>query len=131
MKAIDTNVLLRYLVKDDPKQFAAAQAYIEKYGSAEHPIFINRIVLCETVWVLGRLYRYNTITIANVIEAVLRAEEFAVENSGAAWLALEDYRKSKADFADALIGRVNKAAGYAKTGTLDIKAAMLEAFEEV
>lgn len=129
MKAIDTNVLLRYFAQDDPIQSPLANAFIEEQSALEVQIFVNRIVLCELVWVLSRAYRYKKTAIANVIEKILSTEAFVVENSGAAWLALEDYKKSGVDFSDILISKINKAAGYAKTATFDKKAATLAEFE--
>ncbi len=57
MTGIDTNVLVRYIVQDDPAQSALATTFIEKNCTAKKPGFINLIVLCELTWVLKRAYR--------------------------------------------------------------------------
>ncbi len=114
MRALDTNVLIRYLVQDDARQAKAATLYIEKHCTRAHPAFINRIVLCELVWVLESAYRYEKTHIANVLEKILQTSQFLIEDVEAAWQALESYKKLKVDYADALIGKINKAAGYPK-----------------
>lgn len=129
MKALDTNVLVRYLVQDDAVQAHAASAYIAKYCTRSQPAFINRIVLCELVWVLESAYGYEKRQIGEVIEKMLQTSQFVVEDLEAAWLALEAYNTTNADFADALIGKINKAAGCSATATFDKKAGKLSEFE--
>jgi predicted nucleic-acid-binding protein len=55
--ALDTNVLVRFLVEDDAKQSAAAAAVVERAVAADEPLFVSDLVLCETVWVLSGSYR--------------------------------------------------------------------------
>ena len=59
MKGLDTNVLVRYLVQDDPKQAALATRYIERHCTADNPCFIGQIVLCELAWVLESNYQQS------------------------------------------------------------------------
>jgi predicted nucleic-acid-binding protein len=131
MKALDTNVLVRYLVQDDATQGKAAAAYIEKHCTRARPGLINRIVLCELVWVLESAYGYAKLQIADAVEKILQTSQFLIEDSEAAWQALESYKSLKVDYADALVGKINKAADYPKTATFDKHAAKLSEFELV
>ena len=129
MKGLDTNVLVRFLVQDDKVQGPMAAACVLETCTPDEPCALNRIVLCELVWVLESAYGYARPSVAGVIERILRTGEFAVEDVDVAWAALAAYRDSGADFADALIGRGNRAAGCAATITFDRKAAALDDFE--
>lgn len=114
MTAIDTNVLLRYLLEDDEIQSPKATALI--YG--ETPILITDVVLVETIWTLrGKRYNLERDQIATVISTLFEERNICFEDDQVVWRALGDFRKSKAikvgkktkqaDFADALI--TNKA----------------------
>ena len=129
MKGLDTNVLLRFLIQDDKVQGPAASAYLRRTCTADDPGFVNCIVLCEIVWVLEAAYGYHRPAVADVIERILRTEELLVEDSDSAWSALANYRRTSADFADALIGRNNRAHGCDATATFDRKAATLDEFK--
>lgn len=129
MIGLDTNVLVRYLVQDEPLQAAAATQCIEQRCHSDFPGRVNRTVLCELVWVLESSYGYSRLEIAAVLERIFRTSQLVVEDLDAAWAALQHYRASGVDFADALIGIVNRRAGCAVTVTLDRKAARLAEFE--
>ncbi len=83
------------------------------------PIFVNTIVLCELVWVLGRTYDYPKAEIAAAIGQLLTTEQVVVEDAELTWLALSDFKAGKTDFADSLIGRRNLRLGCDATVTLD------------
>ena len=119
MIGLDTNVLVRYITQDDPKQSEAASKYIEENCSAETPGYVNHIVLCEIIWVLQSCYKVNRFEALAVIKQILRTEEFRVQEPQVIWLALADTREGKADFADYLNVRINKEAGCEKTITFD------------
>jgi predicted nucleic-acid-binding protein len=123
VKGLDTNVLIRHLVQDDAAQARLAGRFIGSQCSREDPGFINRIVLCETVWVLESAYGYSREDIANAIERVIRTQQFRIENVQSTWTALRMYRSGGADFADCLLGQTNLEAGCLETVTLDKKAA--------
>ena len=128
MKGVDTNVLVRYVTRDDPGQERAASRFLESARTRSEPIFVNVIVLCEFVWVLGRTYEYSKAELAAVIAQVLTTEQIAVEDADLAWLALSDFKASKADFADCLIGRKNLRLGCDATATLDGRLKDLASF---
>jgi predicted nucleic-acid-binding protein len=119
MKGVDTNVLVRYITRDDPAQERAASRFLESARKRAEPIFVNVIVLCELVWVLGRTYEYSRTEVAAVIGQLLTTEQIVVEETDLAWLALSDFKASRGDFADCLIGRKNERLGCDATVTFD------------
>lgn len=129
MIGLDTNVLVRYLVQDDPAQSRKATQLIARECTREEPGFINRIVLCELVWVLESAYGYSKDTIAGVVEKVLQTSQFQIEDVQAAWTAFRLYQKGKADFADCLLGTINRSHGCERTVTFDQKAGKLDGYE--
>ena len=129
MIGLDTNVVVRYLVQDDPAQSAAATRLMERVLSAELRGFITAITLCEIVWVLTECYDADRDRIGSVIEGLLATRQLVVEESEIVWNALHDWRTSSADFSDALIGRKVIARGGEKTVTFDRAAAKLPYFE--
>lgn len=102
MIAIDTNVLLRYLVEDDVRQAAAARKLLDGL-SVERPAFICREVMIETVWVLERSYRFAREQIAGVLADLVMAETLVVEAADAVSRSAARYRQSNAGFADLMI----------------------------
>jgi len=122
VKGIDTNVLVRYLVQDEPRQSKKATTFIEKYCSIDAPCFISHIVLCELTWVLESNYGQNRVAIASIIEQLLLTAQLELMESEVVWKALRDYINSNADFSDHLIARVNESKGCDETMTLDKKA---------
>jgi predicted nucleic-acid-binding protein len=128
---LDTSVVVRYLVQDDPAQSAAATRLMERVLSTELPGFITGITLCEIVWVLTECYDADRDRIGSVIEALLASRQLVVEESEIVWNALHDWRKSSADFSDALIGRKVIARGGEKTVTFNRAAAKLPGFERL
>jgi predicted nucleic-acid-binding protein len=118
MIAIDTNILIRFLVGDDRKQMAQASELLERY-SKDSRIFINQIVLCEVVWVLLGAYKFSKDEVAKTIENLLMTEAFEIESRQEIWDALLDYRAASSDFADCLIGRKNKSNGCSSTFSFD------------
>lgn len=119
MIGIDTNILVRYLTQDDIEQAKIATELFDKYATSSNYFFINNIVMCELIWVLERGYKYSKEEISSVVRQILSAEEFAFENHKLLWLALNQYTQSGLDFADALIGEINKEFACSKTLTFD------------
>jgi len=131
MIGLDTNVLVRYLVQDDPAQSRKAIQVITKQCTRDDPGFINRIALCELVWVLESAYGYSKDTIVAVLEKLLRTGQLKIEDLQAAWTAFRMYQKGKADFADCLMGTTNRLSGCETTVTLDQAASKLEGFRAI
>ncbi len=128
MLGLDTNLLIRYLVRDDALQFGRAKAEIEAAANRDEPLMINAVVLCEVVWVLGSAYEYSRAEIADAIERILATAQFVVEWSDQARQALQDCRTTKAGFTDAFIGRINSSLGAGPTMTFDRDLAPLSTF---
>ena len=118
MIGVDTNILVRYLTKDDEQQWQQAVTVIQ----SNQPCFITNIVLCEVVWVLrGTAYGFRKDKIINVLEAMLHSAAFKFENRSTVDQALQQYKQGKADFSDYLIGAVSRQAGCTETWSFDGK----------
>ena len=128
MIGLDTNVLVRLVVGDDPEQTSRAKRYIERYCTPESPGFINCVVLAELVWVLDISYGYGRPEIASVVEGLLAGGDRIIEHHDSVRASLGDYRTGKMDFADALISHINSDRGCETTATFDRKAAALDGF---
>lgn len=128
MKGLDTNVLIRYLVGDDKNQSKRASRFVRSECTLESPCLLNRIVLCELVWVLETAYGYSRKVTGDVLEKILRTGQFLLEDPDAAWSALRAYRITGVDFADCLLGKINRNLGCETTVTFDRKAGSLEQF---
>lgn len=128
MIGLDTNLLVRYLVGDDPGQFARARMEMEAAANREEPLMINAIVLCEVVWVLSSAYDYSRDEIAGALEHILSTAQFNLEWGDQARQALKDFKTTKAGFTDAFIGRINGSLGAAPTMTFDRELAPLSTF---
>jgi predicted nucleic-acid-binding protein len=126
---LDTNVVVRYLAQDEPKQSAAATRLFEHALSPESPGFVPAIVLCELAWVLAECYGADRARIRGAIEGLLASRQIAVEAPELVRRALRAWADSGADFADALIGEVAAAHGAGKTVTFDRAAGKLAGFE--
>lgn len=122
MIGIDTNVLVRFFVKDDVVQLEAARPCLQSECTVQSPGFVNRVVLCEFVWVLSRVYRIERDQVAGVLDNILHADSLTVEDEDLAEIALERYRNSDADFADCMIALTNERRGCDLTRTFDHKA---------
>ncbi|HMN86446.1 MAG TPA: type II toxin-antitoxin system VapC family toxin [Bauldia sp.] len=130
MIGLDTNVVVRLFVDDDPVQAERARAFVAARCSPAEPGFVNRVSLCETVWVL-RGFGYGRAEIAGVVEALAGARDILVEDADAVRAALAGFRATNIDFADLLIAETNRARGCAATATFDRKALKLPLFAGV
>ena len=128
MKGLDTNVLVRFLVQDDPAQSKKANTIIEGAAASGEKLFLCSIVLCELVWVLESAYGVGKDDLTRALEKVLMASQFEFEDRSATWSAWNDYRSSRADFSDCLVGRLSRAAGCDATYSFDRDTGKLETF---
>ncbi|MDZ4759532.1 MAG: type II toxin-antitoxin system VapC family toxin [Alphaproteobacteria bacterium] len=119
MIGIDTNVLIRFLVQDDPIQSPVATRFMGRL-TRERPGFISAVVLAEVSWVLARAYRASREDVAAAVEGFLGSADLVVENSEAAYRALAKYSHAQAvEFADALIVETARLAGASEVVTFD------------
>lgn len=129
MIGIDTNVLVRYLAQDDPKQSPVATRFIESRLSADNPGFVSAVTLCEIAWVLAESYGADRKRIRDTVESLLATKQLVLEQAELVWKALRAWEGVAADFSDALIGQLAIARGAEKTVTFDRTAARLPGFE--
>lgn len=129
MRGLDTNVLVRYLVQDDPTQSQCAARFIETECSSEQPIFISAIILCELIWVLETAYEYSRQTIVPVIDKILRTKQFFIDQPDIILKSLQGYQRDGADFADHYIVNLNTKKGCEFTFTFDKRAARIANFK--
>lgn len=126
MKGLDTNVVLRFLVRDDEQQWQIADRYINEALQANEFCLINNIVLCEVVWVLRSRYKLSREKLIETLENVLKANIFVFENREAIQWAIEQMKSGNADFSDYLITRLNQLAGCQETASFDAKLGLVE-----
>lgn len=122
MIGLDTNVLIRFFVKDDPGQCRIARSLLSSLSVAE-PGWIGLATLLELVWVLKSAKGLDRAWIAKLLGELLSLEVILIEHPGTVAMALERYRHGNADFADCLIAASAKAAGCSRTVTFDKIAA--------
>lgn len=117
MIGLDTNVLVRYLTRDDEQQWQQAVKLIE--GDL---CFITDVVLCELIWVLrGKPYQFGKDGILKAVEAMLQSTTFEFENRSAVYQALQRTRQGSGDFSDYLIGAIARQHDCLETATFDRK----------
>ena len=121
MIGLDTNVLVRFLMEDDPEQSRLASLWIRKAEENKEMIFLSHVVLSELVWVLGGSYRMPKARILDAVEELLSARQVEVEDYETVRHALHDYGLSSAGFADCLVRRKAMAFGCSGFKTFDEK----------
>ena len=119
MRAVDTNILVRYVVNDDPKQAAIVEKFWVECEANQETIFIPVLVLCELTWVLNRLYAQTKPQLIGVLEKLLAVGFFRFEQDSALRQSLEHYRRGKGAFSDYVIGEISRASGCRDTVTFD------------
>ena len=119
MIALDTNVLVRFLVEDDPQQCAAAARVVDDAVAAGEPIYLSDLVLAELVWVLERAYGFSREDISATLRRLFSAAAAVFDSSARVARAIERYDAGKAGFADYLLVQHALAAGAAAFYTFD------------
>ena len=120
MITLDTNILVRYLVRDVVEQADAASRLLEAL-TAERPGYICREVAIELVWVLERTYHFSRHSIASIVEEMVGSAELAIENSDDVLEAVAGYRLGSADFQDLMILAAARRVGAEPVYTFDRK----------
>ena len=121
MIGLDTNVLVRYIMQDDPRQAAKASKLVESLTPAR-PGFITLVTVVELFWVLTASFDLSRIQIVAAFDALIRSKQLLVEQADQVLRALRMYGAGSADFPDCLIERIAKAAGCDKVMTFDVAA---------
>lgn len=125
MPALDTNVLVRYLVQDDAAQLAAARRLIRKCVNEQQTLFVPVTVTLELEWVLRSSFGYGKETTIGALSSLFSAAELSFEAERALEVALDLYRNRQADFADCLHIALAAQAGEQPLWTFDKGAAKL------
>jgi predicted nucleic-acid-binding protein len=128
MIGIDTNVLVRFLVADDERQFEKARRLIRHEAAAGDPALVSQLVLLECEWVLRSRYGLAKEEILGALSGLLDSTELQVEDEACIEEALYVWKNSSADFADCLIGAKYRALGCISTISFDARAAGLPGF---
>ena len=126
MRAVDANVLVRLITRDDRKQVAAAEAFISKGA------WVSTLVLVEASWVLAAVYELTHPEIATAVDMLLQHKELTIQESDTVAAALEQYRRRPAlGFSDCLILEVALKAGHVPLGTFDRDLGKLDGAERL
>ena len=131
MLGLDTNVLVRFLVRDSEAQFDKARRLIRREATAGEPVLLSLLVLLETEWVLRSRYGFGKEDILRALSGLLDAADLRIEDEAVVEEALYLWKDSASDFADCLIGARNRRLGCDATATFDATAAKLPAFRAV
>jgi predicted nucleic-acid-binding protein len=121
MLGLDTNVLVRFLVRDDEVQFEKARRLVKREVAARETVFVSLLVLLETEWVLRSRYQVAKAETLTVFSSLLDAAEIQFEDEAALEEALFVWKDNSADFADCLIGAHNRRLGCRATASFDAK----------
>jgi predicted nucleic-acid-binding protein len=120
MRAIDTNVLVRLVTRDDARQVASAEAFVEKGA------WVSHLALAEATWVLDSVYELEASAIATAVDMFLNHRNLALEESEVVANALQHFRRRPAlGFSDCLMLEVARKAGHLPLGTFDRALARL------
>ena len=114
MRAVDTNVLVRLITGDDPRQAASADAFIENGA------WVSILAVAETTWVLSTVYKLSVTELASGVEMLLKHKHLTLQDSDAVAVALELFRSRPAlGFSDCLMLQLARKAGHLPLGTFD------------
>ena len=126
MRAVDTNVLVRLVARDDEKQVVAAESFISKGA------WVSNLVLFEATWVLAAVYELTHPEIATAVEMLLHHRDLTIQDSDTVADALEHYRRRPAlGFSDCLILEAARKAGHVPLGTFDRDLGKLDGAERL
>ena len=125
MRAVDTNVLVRLVTRDDPRQVAAAERFVERGAWVPH------LVLAEATWVLASVYDRAPAEVATAVEMLLNHQHLSLQDPDAVLEAVGHFRTRPAlGFSDCLVLAIARKAGHVPLGTFDRNLAKLEGAEK-
>ena len=121
MRAVDTNVLVRMLVRDDARQLAAAEEFVSKGA------WVSHLVLAETLWVLDAVYERSAKQIGAAVQMLLTHAELTLQDADVVAAALTQFRaRPSLGFSDCLVLEIARKAGQLPLGSFDRQLAKLE-----
>lgn len=124
MLGVDTNILVRFFTRDDPRQYEQAVRLVD--GADDGELFVGPVVLVELYWVLRRSYGLNRSRVFALLDDLLEFREFTVGAADFVRHALANARELRCEFPDALIGLLHVDSGCEHTATFDKRAQRLE-----
>jgi predicted nucleic-acid-binding protein len=114
VRAVDTNVLVRLITRDDPRQFAAAETFVQPGA------WVSHLALTEAIWVLESVYDRGPADIARAIEILLNHQNLTIQDHEVVGAALDQFqRRPRLGFSDCLLIEVARKAGHLPLGTFD------------
>lgn len=120
MRAVDTNVLVSLLTRDDAAQVATAEAFVREGA------WISHLVLAEATWVLASVYDLDAPAIATTVEMLLAHRNLSLQDADVVTAALQSFkRKPTLGFSDCLVLEIARKAGHLPLGTFDRSLAKL------
>ena len=126
MRAVDTNVVVRLIARDDKAQTAAAESFVSKGA------WISQLVLVETTWVLDAVFGLNHKQLVVAVEMLLHHRDLVLQDPDVVASALANFRKRpKVGFSDCMILEGARKAGHTPVGTFDCEFGKLEGTERV
>ena len=131
MLGVDTNVLVRYLTRDDQPQYERARRLINREVAKGEPVLVSLLVLLETEWVLRSRYEMAKADILTTFSSLLDTSDLAFEDEPSVETAIYSWKESATDFADCLIEARNRRLGCRATATFDGRALKLAGFISV
>jgi predicted nucleic-acid-binding protein len=121
MRAVDTNVLVRLMTRDDARQVALAEAFVAKGAWVPH------LAIAEAAWVLASVYDRDSNAIATAVEMLLSHEHLTVQDAEVVAASIVQFRqRPRAGFSDCLMLEVARKAGHTPLGTFDRDLARLD-----
>jgi predicted nucleic-acid-binding protein len=124
--AVDTNVLVQLLARDDADQVNVAEAFISKGA------WVSHLVLAETFWVLDSVYDLSRAQISTAVEMLLNHRELSLQDADVVTAALDHYRRRSAvEFSDCLVLEIARKAGHLPIATFDRNFAKLDAVQRL
>lgn len=126
MRAVDTNLLVRLVTRDDPKQAYAAEAFVSKGA------WVSHVVLAEVVWVLESVYGLKPPQVAVAVDMLIEHEHLTIQDADVVEAALSAFRgRPSADFTDCLVLAIARKAGHLPLATFDRHLSKLDGAELV
>lgn len=126
MRAVDTNVLVRLITRDDARQAASADSFVEKGA------WVSVLALAEATWVLMAVYERNAADVATAVEMLLNHSSLTLQDSDVVAHALDLFRARPAlGFSDCLTLQLARKAGHLPLGTFDRGLAKIEGAQKL
>lgn len=126
MAALDTHVLVRFLVQDDANQGLLARELIRSTLTKGEPLFVPVTVMLELEWVLRSNFGFDKAQIILTFSSLLATAELSFESEAAVEVAVELFRQNKADFSDCVHVALSHAAGMTPMWTFDLAASKVD-----